>query len=83
MKPAAINPRAFLAEHDIRAYLDTRAGDPVAVGRAALKEAGGDLLTAIQQNDALRAEIILAYLAAHGAAVDAVMRASLVLEDDV
>lgn len=62
-KAAAIDPADWLAGHDIRAYIDARCGDdPLALGREALALAGGDLLTACEQHESLRAEICLAWL---------------------
>lgn len=65
-KMATIDPADWLAGHDIKGYLDARYGgdDPLALGREALALASGDLLTACQQYESLRAEICLAWL--HG-----------------
>lgn len=84
----AIDPAAGLAGHDIRAYHDARYGDdPLALGREALALASGDLLTACQQYESLRAEICLAWLheqigrAPECAPLELVRLAADVLED--
>lgn len=58
-----IDPAAWLAAHDIKSYIDAPFSDPLVLGREALSMAGGDLLTACQQQEDLRAEIALAWLA--------------------
>lgn len=64
----SFDPAAWLAGHDIRAYLDAGVccgdpADPLAIGREALAMAGGDLGAACRQEADLRAEICLAWLA--------------------
>lgn len=65
MEREGIDPAAWLAGHDIKAYIDARCGDvhdPLALGREALVLAG-DLLAACRQAEDLRGEIVLAWLA--------------------
>lgn len=56
-----IDPAAWLAGQDIKAYLFPDS-DPLALGREALAMAGGDLLAACRRQEGLRAEIVLAWL---------------------
>lgn len=87
MKKAAIDPADWLAGHDIKGYLDATfaVADPLALGREALALADGDLLAACRQQEDLRAEIVLAWLAAqadeHGtaAATDGIMLAARIV----
>ncbi len=78
-----IDAAAWLASHDIKAYLDAAFADPdpLALGREALAMAGGDLLYACQQQEELKAEIVLAWLHEKGGGVEMVEAAALTLEE--
>ncbi len=80
MQPIA-DPAAWLAGHDIKAHLDAAFADPLALGREALAMAGGDLLYACQQQEELKAEIVLAWLHEKGGGVEMVEAAALTLEE--
>jgi hypothetical protein len=63
MTPASIDPGAWLASHDIKAWLDAGRDDPLAVGRDELIRADGDLARALEACPDGQAEIVLAWLA--------------------
>lgn len=84
MKKAAIDPADWLAATDIKGYLDATFADPLELGREALALADGDLLAACRQQEDLRAEIVLAWLAARAAedgpaATDGIMLAARIV----